>query len=302
MLTKFYSEQICTKCSWSNIRIAIRLAVMSKQQRVVLLPEGVAGLEQVGRDLHSKSLPLPAHSHTGTEICYLAKGEVTWIVGSKKLRLVGGTFSVVGPGVTHQGEFDVIAPGDLCWVVLEPGKLLPPLEEGMLKLLLAPEAWSAPASVAIEALFHRLLRECRADQSGWQAGACACMTSLALECARLAPAMTGEKTPRTSRAILEAAEIISADLEHPPAIARLAAQVGLGLTRFHQLFKQVIGMTPHDYLLRQRLSAARIALSDKKESITRLAIRLGFSSSQHFATVFRKHNGMTPSAYRKKAR
>jgi AraC-like DNA-binding protein len=275
---------------------------MSKQQRVVLLPEGVAGLEQVGRDLHSSSLPLLAHSHTGIEICYLAKGQVTWIVGSKKLRLVGGTFSVVGPEVSHRGEFDVIAPGDLCWAVLDPRQLLPGLDAGLLELLLTPDAWTAPASVAVEVLFHRLLRECREEQTGWRSGAGACLTSLVLECARLAPVSGREQATRTSRTILEAAEIISADLEHPPSIAMLAAEVGLGLTRFHQLFKGVIGMTPHDYLLRQRLAAARIALGNNRESITRLAIRLGFSSSQHFATVFRKHNGMTPSAYRKKAR
>jgi len=275
---------------------------MSKQQRVVLLPEGVAGLEQVGRDLHSRSLPLLAHAHTGIEICYLAKGQVTWIVGSKKLRLVGGTFSVVGPGVSHRGEFDVIAPGDLCWAVLEPRKLLPGLDAGLLELLQTHDAWTAPASVAVEVLFHRLLRECREEQTGWQAGASACLTSLALECARLAPEMTGGQSPQISRKIIEAAEILCSDLEAPPTVAELAGQVGLGLTRFHQLFKRVLGMTPHDYLLRQRLAAARSILSDDQESITRLAIRLGFSSSQHFATVFRKHNGMTPSAYRKKAR
>jgi AraC family transcriptional regulator len=102
--------------------------------------------------------------------------------------------------------------------------------------------------------------------------------------------------------VAAATRVLAADLEHPPAIRELAGAVGLGPTRFHQLFKRSVGLTPRDYLARLRLAEARRALAAGCADITALAVRLGFPSGQHFATVFKRHTGTTPSAYRAGAR
>ena len=58
-----------------------RTRAMTRLRRSSFRTDGVAGLEQVGHDFHAKTLPLPEHSHRGTEICYLASGEVVWLLG-----------------------------------------------------------------------------------------------------------------------------------------------------------------------------------------------------------------------------
>jgi len=61
-------------------------------------------------------------------------------------------------------------------------------------------------------------------------------------------------------------------------------------------------MTPNDYLLRLRIRKASELLSDSETSITDIAFRTGFSSSQNFSKVFKKYTGMMPSRYRDERR
>jgi AraC-like DNA-binding protein len=275
---------------------------MARHQRTVCRSAEVPGLEQIGRDVRSGTLPLAEHSHEGTEICYLARGEVAWMVGRRKLRLVGGMISVVGPGLAHRGELDVIAPSDLYWTVILPGEIRPRLEPGTLRRLAARRAWTAAAGERIGSLFDDVLAECAARRSGWRAAAGAGLALLAVEAGRLAPGGRGRGSRPLPGPVAEAARILAADLEHPPSVRELAARVGLGPTRFHGLFKRAIGLTPRDYLSRLRLAEARRRLAEGDETVTALAISLGFPSSQHFATTFRKHTGTTPSGFRARAR
>jgi AraC-like DNA-binding protein len=275
---------------------------MSGHQRSVYHPAGVAGLEQVGHDVRSGTLPLGEHAHDGTEICYLRRGEVTWVVGRRRLRLVGGSISVVGPGLAHKGEFDVIAPSDLYWAVLRASEITPRLDRDTLRGLAARQAWVAPAPRGVDQLFARAVSECAQEQAGWRAATAATLSLLAVECSRAGAARNRSRGNRLPGPVAEAARILVSELEDPPAVRALAKRVGLGPTRFHQLFKESIGLTPRDYLARVRLSEARLALAGGAGDITALAFRLGFPSSQHFATVFRKHTGMTPTAFRARAR
>jgi AraC-like DNA-binding protein len=98
-----------------------------------------------------------------------------------------------------------------------------------------------------------------------------------------------------------AARRLAEELEEPPRIRDLARELGLGPTRFHALFKRALGLTPADYLRRARLARARQALAETGEEVTALAIRLGFGSSQYFATAFRRYTGLSPTEYRRRA-
>jgi AraC-like DNA-binding protein len=73
---------------------------------------------------------------------------------------------------------------------------------------------------------------------------------------------------------------------------------GLSRSEFFRKFKDETGAGPNQYLLWQRLEAAKDLLANKDPSITEVAHRLGFSSSQYFATVFRRHTGLPPNVFR----
>jgi AraC-like DNA-binding protein len=274
---------------------------MSRLRRVNFHPRGVPGLEQVGRDVHAATIPLHEHAHRGTEICFLASGEVVWMLGRRRLRLVGGMISVMGPGVLHRGEMDAIAPSDLYWTVIRPERLRPALAPAVLRALMRGEPSTATAPAGVGETFDRLLAECAAGRPGWREAAGALTTLLAVECARAAPARPGPRPGELPAPVEAAARRLAEELEEPPRIRDLARELGLGPTRFHALFKRALGLTPADYLRRTRLAHARQALAETGEEVTALAIRLGFGSSQYFATAFRRYTGLSPTEYRRRA-
>jgi AraC family transcriptional regulator len=78
----------------------------------------------------------------------------------------------------------------------------------------------------------------------------------------------------------------------------VASNVGLSPAGLRARFKAETGYTLHEYLIHRRVEEAHRRLSSTEEDITNIAHKLGFSSSQYFATVFRRETGMTPGEYR----
>jgi AraC family transcriptional regulator len=67
---------------------------------------------------------------------------------------------------------------------------------------------------------------------------------------------------------------------------------------FIELFKQSMGMTPHQYVIQQRIKRAQDLLSDRTLAISEISLACGFANQSHFTRLFRTLTGMTPKAYR----
>ena len=76
-----------------------------------------------------------------------------------------------------------------------------------------------------------------------------------------------------------------------------ARAIHLSESRFKARFRREVGLPPGVYILRAKIAAACTELRQPGTRVTELAHRLGFSSSQYFATVFRRFTGLTPSTY-----
>jgi AraC family transcriptional regulator len=82
------------------------------------------------------------------------------------------------------------------------------------------------------------------------------------------------------------------------SLSQLAAIAGMSPHYFSELFKQSTGCAPHYYVLRQRMERAKQQLRDPKRSIIDAGLDAGFQNPSHFARVFRKLEGTTPSRFR----
>ena len=81
--------------------------------------------------------------------------------------------------------------------------------------------------------------------------------------------------------------------------ALLAHKAGISLSRLRARCKELTGISLGDYLLQLRIQQAMQSLIHAQhKSITDIALDLGFSSSQYFATVFKRYTAMSPSAFR----
>jgi AraC family transcriptional regulator len=93
---------------------------------------------------------------------------------------------------------------------------------------------------------------------------------------------------------------ISRNLDRDLTLDEIAKAASFSRFHFHRIFKAVVGETSAEFTRRLRLElAANRLLSHRHDDITRIAMNCGFSSSQNFAKAFRKHFGMSPSAFRK---
>lgn len=91
---------------------------------------------------------------------------------------------------------------------------------------------------------------------------------------------------------------IDAHLADDLTVSKLALLVGLSPHYFSCVFKNTFGVTPHRYVLRQRIRKSRNLLANRRISILEVAMTLGFASQSHFTDVFRKATGTTPGRYR----
>ena len=67
---------------------------------------------------------------------------------------------------------------------------------------------------------------------------------------------------------------------------------------FQHKFKELTGFSPQQFLLNQRLLAAKELLQNSRLSCTEIAYRCGFSTSAQFSMLFKTHLGMSPLAFR----
>jgi AraC family transcriptional regulator len=98
-----------------------------------------------------------------------------------------------------------------------------------------------------------------------------------------------------------AIEQISDHLEQEQEIslAVVAEEVGMSYYHFSRSFKHSIGLSPINYITRQRIERAKKLLAETELPISEIALRTGFSSQSHFTTSFRRLAGITPSSFRR---
>ncbi len=98
-----------------------------------------------------------------------------------------------------------------------------------------------------------------------------------------------------------AVERISDHLEQEQevSLAVIAEEVGMSYYHFSRSFKQSIGLSPINYITRQRIERAKRLLAETELPISEIALRAGFSSQSHFTTSFRRLAGVTPSIFRR---
>ncbi len=94
-------------------------------------------------------------------------------------------------------------------------------------------------------------------------------------------------------------QAIAENLGQAMPVRRLARLAHLSESRFKARFKAEVGVPPADYAVRERIDRSKQLLRQGELSVTEIALRLGFSSTQYFATAFRRHVGQTPSSYRR---
>ena len=82
-------------------------------------------------------------------------------------------------------------------------------------------------------------------------------------------------------------------------IETLAQQAFMSQGHFFRYFKNVMGITPVDFINQEKINKAKVILSDKQSiSLNEVACAVGYSNTSYFIKLFKKYTGCTPSQFR----
>ncbi len=95
-------------------------------------------------------------------------------------------------------------------------------------------------------------------------------------------------------------EIINRNYSQDISLDRLCSEIHMSKYHFCRKFKNTMGITVMEYILKTRLAAAKDALLLNQMTIREISERCGFSSVSYFCQVFKQSTGITASAYRKR--
>lgn len=105
-----------------------------------------------------------------------------------------------------------------------------------------------------------------------------------------------QENRRDTTAIREVASLMLSDLSRGWVLSDLAERAGLSETKLKRVFRSVFGFPVYAYLQRARMEAARTMLRERPNvSMMEVSLEIGYANPSHFARLYRREFGMTPS-------
>lgn len=285
------------------VRATDQVDLTSTDERTIvdLSARGLAPLRVLGRYRYLRAHPpIPLTRHRSLLVLALpTRGVFSFDVDGAPQLVRPGEVLRLPPGRTYRTGGTAEPRGALTWLIAQVRDGSAALDRALAVLAShrPPPTWSAPAEA--RAALGRAFTVA-AGERDWIADGLLrhLLTAAVLD---LTGALTRPAPPESveHRAVTTLLRWIDQNLTEPVEAADLVARSGLSASRFYQAFQLATGTSPKDYLLRRKVAYAHDWLRrDPVVTVTTVAHALGFSSSQHFATVYRRYHGVAPSASR----
>lgn len=227
--------------------------------------------------------------------------------GSLRTMETGLDWGPMGSGPPQVGDIWVVPAGERCGAVVQGGE-----PAGFCEIAIPAQtaggATMMPRVKKRDPLIYQLT-ERLANLIGRDDGISRLLKGSLAESLRLhiADSLTvGKPKPRIrSRPdVLDAAtrsalfEFVEDGLDSEITLEALADLAGMSVSRFMKAFAAAFHTTPYQFLLDRRIDRAKSQLLATSLTITDISTAVGFSTPSHFATVFRRRVGVSPSDYR----
>lgn len=100
------------------------------------------------------------------------------------------------------------------------------------------------------------------------------------------------------RQLRKVEDYVREQLAEEISVKALAELVELSPFHFSRVFKQATGMTPLQFVTRERITRAQRLICESSRSLIEIGLEVGYSNPSHFAQVFRRVAGVTPTEFR----
>ena len=244
------------------------------------------------------------HSHSQHTLIIGLENELQaeWSIDGrfKELKYNQGDIFIVPAQATHKA----------CWkreseslmLAIEPDCLVDVAVDSINSDRLEIVPQFATADLRLSQIAQWLLIELREKQAGSNLYSESLIAMLMIHLLRnhttTEPKLTNYTGGLARHKLRKAIAFINDNLDRNIKLAEIAALVEMSSYHFGKMFKQSIGVTPHQYLVRQRLAKAKRLLRDSSMAIADIGYLVGYKNSSHFSKVFHRHVKSTPKAYR----
>lgn len=268
---------------------------------------------------------LELHQHRGClEISFLIKGYQAFQVGGKVYHVRGGEQYISLPDELHDTAGQPEEKGILYWLILDvtqdrdrflylnpaiskkvirdlhhlPSRHFvshPESQATLVKAFLALKKISSPSECA--GFFkEEFAKSPIVSKEEMLAGKLAVVGHILAYLSQTIQASRA-KPPQPSPVIQSSLDYIARHNDEWFTVSQIAEKLRITEAHFRSTFRKEMGLPPSEYMLRLKIEVAKKRLSRPKSNITEVAHGLGFSSSQYFATVFRRFTNRTPSEF-----
>jgi AraC-like DNA-binding protein len=235
--------------------------------------------------------------HRGHSVSYVRKGSFGCRSRGRFFELVAGSVLVGHPGGEYMCTHDHVC-GDECLSFFLSPELVEAIGD-------RAEVWQVGAAPPLpELMVLGELAQAAADGR----------SDLGLDevgqmfASRFVEVVSGRRqkpaaaTRRDRRRAVETALWIDAHSHRQIDLEQAAAQADISPFHFLRLFSGVLGVTPHQYLVRSRLRHAARLLADDDSSVTDVAYGVGFGDLSNFVRTFHRAAGVSPRRFREASR
>ncbi len=242
------------------------------------------------------------HSHPAFEFLYLARGQASWKADGELTTMAMGDLYIAYPGEKH-GTGPVPNPENHhLWVGLKLDRLGPAASR-LAAELRRSRVRALTGCPEVEPVLRGLVAQVVANHPQRRQAVTAYLELfITLVTQRLHAGERRVSAPTAlpySYAVQRAVAYMEQQLDRRLPLRDLAAMAtARSVPHFCAQFRREVGVSPAAYHLQLRLDAARLTLRQPGFDVTKTALQHGFSSSQHFSTLFRRAYGMTPRTWR----
>jgi AraC family L-rhamnose operon regulatory protein RhaS len=258
------------------------------------------------------------HCNEGIEIGYMSAGRLPFGIDQKSLTVGPGELTITRPWQRHRVGDPNVPACHYSWIILDVGMRRPNQPWQWSKWLLFPKSGLARLTEMLrqneDPVWHgdRRIGDCfsRLDEivaRGVGETNLARLKIVINELVVLLAELLESRNPQldaslsgsewTVRLFLES---LTRRLDEPWTLDSMADACGLGRSQFSTLCRKITNLTPINFLVQIRLESAALLLATEPHmSVTEIAFRSGFQSSQYFAKAFRECHGHTPTEYRR---
>ena len=232
-----------------------------------------------------------AEAHAGHSISYVRAGSFGCVTRGEAHEMVPGAVMLLRPGQEYMATHEHHGCGDECLSV----QLSPALADG----LFDEDTVRLPPLPGLMVL-GELAQAAAEGRSALGVDEAAML--FVERVARLASGATPGRqrlNGKARRTAVEAALWLEANAAEPVRLEDAARQAGLSAFHFLRIFRNVIGVTPHQYLLRVRLRRAAKLLADGGMPVTEVALESGFADLSNFVRTFGRAAGVSPARFSK---